>query len=494
MKVSEWLEHIGEAAQEVVYDGDPEQEFHGFQLPGLKKSDGSVFFDRKRFYILMDKSWGLYHLRQSPQYRKPADEVFDLINELGVKNILAPMQLRGAHGLRGKNVIFAEDSKRFVTEAGLQARRAGREAGVPLVGVTGAAGKSTLTSMIAHAFRSLQPQSSVLHPPPNFNLFDRLVTELTQFWEADFGVLEMSNVVCEQAAKRRKPLSPDVAIVTNITHAHIERYGSVEEVARVKSLIFENPYEGATAVINPETQYAEILIGKAEKEGWNISLYGDAEGTDYRLLEYTEDTQEVRARTPWGEVEYRLGAPGRHMAYNSLATLAAMEALGMARSEELLKSFSSFEALPGRGKETEHSVSGGTIWSIDDAYNANTESMSHFIRMMGAKQNHEGRLRKILVLADMLELGADEKQLHRSLREDLIPSEFDRIYLHGELMKELAAEVHGPGVFHIESLEELESALRDEIRAGDTVGFKGSHGTGLHKVLASLAKTWKVSK
>lgn len=491
MKIDEWLARSAERQPGWVYDGDPDVEFTGFQLPGVKKSDGSTFFDRSRFYVLMDKSWGKYHLRLSPQFKKTIDEVFDLVAQLGIDNVLAPMELRGSAALQGKNVIFAENSRAFVTEAGLTARREAQAAGRPLVGVTGAAGKSTLTAMISQAIRLSRPGSSVLHPPPNFNLFDRLTAELTQMWEADFGVLEMSNVVCEQASKRKKPLSPDVAVVTNISHAHVERYGTVEEVAKVKSLIFESPYEGARAVINPDTQHADILIGKAEREGWEICLYGEAEEADFRLLDYAEDTNNVIAATPWGEVEYSLGAAGRHMALNSLATLAVLDSIGLARSSESLKGIEGFEALPGRGKETEFRVADGTIWAIDEAYNANPESMGHFIRTVGAKQLGGERRRRILVLGDMLELGDDSKRLHRDLQGALAAAAVDHVYLHGELMRELAAEVEGPEVTHIAELEELESVLRGEVRAGDIVGFKGSHGTGLHRVLSNLSETWK---
>lgn len=491
MKIDEWLARSAERQTGWVYDGDPNVEFTGFQLPGVKKSDGSTFFDRSRFYILMDKSWGNYHLRLSAQFKKTIDEVFELLTQLGVKNVLAPMELRGSAALQDKNVIFAENSRAFVAGAGLTARRGAHSAGRPLIGVTGAAGKSTLTAMISQAIRSAQPGSSVLHPPPNFNLFDRLAAELTQMWQADVGVLEMSNVVCEQASKRKRPLSPDVAVVTNISHAHVERYGTVEEVAKVKSLIFESPYEGARAVINPDTQHADILIGKAEREGWEICLYGDADEAHFRLLDYAENTNKVTAATPWGEIEYSLRAAGRHMALNSLATLAALDSIGLARSSEALTGIEAFEALPGRGKESEFRVEEGPIWAIDEAYNANPESMGHFIRTVGAKPLEGQRRRRILVLGDMLELGDDSKRLHRELQVPLAAASFDHVYLHGELMTELASEVEGPGVTHVAELGELESLLRDEVRAGDVVGFKGSHSTGLHRVLSSLSETWK---
>lgn len=488
MNVADFLRIVGDD-QRVVYEGSLNVEFEGFQLPGIKE------FNKNRFQVLMDRSWSKKQRSWSPQHRRPLDETLKVFESLGVTNIVAPMELWGSSGLRGYNVLYVEGgSYDFLNSAGLRAREAASAAGIPIIGVTGAAGKSTLSAMISHAYETVVSESSVLHPPPNFNLLNRAMSELTRVLDYDAVVLELSQVVFRRLKSLKETISPDIAVITNISHAHTEWMGSLEEVAKLKSEILNKPRDGSAAVINMDTAYAEFLADKAKAEGWNLVLFGEGAGADFRLISYCPESQKVRARTPLGEMDYSISHHGRHMALNSVATLAVLYGVGVRELDSVAQSFQSFAALKGRGQVFSLDTGSGAITLIDEAYNAIPASMRAAIESLDGMQAGGYSGRRVAVLGDMLELGDSAKEHHQKLYRLLVESSIDRFYLYGDLMGEVFAEAKNDHRFvHFGSQLQLINYVKEDIRAGDVMVIKSSHGTGLHHVVTALRETWSES-
>lgn len=469
----------------VRYEGRLDVAFEGFSFPGIR-------IEPNRFYVVMDHSWPKTGRVRYKQDEWTVDETIRFATKAGIKNFVLPSVLRGAEFTRGKNCIYADDVHEFIGRIGLAARWEAFDRDRPLVGITGAAGKSTLKAMITHAYQQGRPRERVLSPGVHFNLYVRAVGELARFQDFDAAVVEMSGGVFDQFKKRRTAISPDVAVITTISEAHTQQLGSVDRVAEQKSQIFDDPRPGSTAVINRDTVHADRLIDKARAEGWQLALFGESEEADYRLLRYDAAEQVAHVRTPHGEASYWIAAPGKHMAYNTLATLATLNGLGFDDLTPAIESFKTFEALPGRGAtEAVTLPGGGALDLIDESYNANPASMKAIIETVDGLKLQDRQKRRVLVLGDMLELGVKEKELHRELFELLNPTRVDRIYLLGELMGEVASLTQSDERFlHVETREQLVSQLKDDLVAGDVVAFKSSHSTGLDKVIAELRKAW----
>jgi UDP-N-acetylmuramoyl-tripeptide--D-alanyl-D-alanine ligase len=215
--------------------------------------------------------------------------------------------------------------------------------------------------------------------------------------------------------------------------------------------------------------------------------YGEHAAADVRLerLALGEDSSSMNVLLFDQPVTYRLGAPGRHLAQNSLAVLAAAHVLGedLAR---ILPGFARFRAPKGRGERHRLAHAGGPFTLIDESYNANPASMRAALALL-AQANPEGRGRRIAVLGDMLELGADGPDEHRDLGPAVEQSQADLVFAAGPLMEELWRDLpEARRGAYAGSAAELEPILLKAIGPGDVIMMKASLGTRLGPVVESI--------
>lgn len=474
------------AARGLSFSGDPNASFAGFHTPGMKD------FRDDQFYVILDGSWSRNHISGAKQWRQTIDQIFKSLDRSGVQNVIAPSSLEGVAGLRGRNVIYVNRSFDFIINSGLAARAAAAEAQKPIVAVTGAVGKSSTTAMMSHAIRSAYPERSVLHPGTTHNILVRAMAEMSSIMAHDAGVFELSGIVFSDLRKREKAASPDAAVLTNIAEAHLERMGSLESIAHQKSGIFDSPPDGGTAVFGLDTSHSDILERAAHAADWDhIYSFGESERSDFRLLNYDPATRTATVSTPGGHYEYVLGAEGKHMALNSLSTLAALWNIYPEGIDRIIESFGTFEALPGRGGKFRVQVGEGPVEVVDDTATANPASMGAFLKSVDDSSLPEGCTRKVVVLGDMLQLGDEGPKFHRALTSVLADSSIDKVVLHGPLMHELYEEIADDERFSwFDTLDEVTGHLKTTIRAGDAVSFKSGKLMKLSKVVKDLREFW----
>lgn len=186
-------------------------------------------------------------------------------------------------------------------------------------------------------------------------------------------------------------------------------------------------------------------------------------------------------------IRYSLAVPGAHIIANSLAVLAAIEALG-ADVEAAAAALGAFQAGKGRGERVLLRLAEGSVLLIDESYNANPASMEAALAVLGrAQPRSEGR--RIAVLGDMLELGESEKDLHAALAEPVLRSGADIVYLTGPLMQVLwdlvPPERRG---FYAEAPMDLLEPLATAVRPGDVVMVKGSNGLRMRGLVDALTE------
>jgi UDP-N-acetylmuramoyl-tripeptide--D-alanyl-D-alanine ligase len=186
-------------------------------------------------------------------------------------------------------------------------------------------------------------------------------------------------------------------------------------------------------------------------------------------------------------VVYKLGAPGRHLVQNSLAVMGAVALLGgdLARAALAL---AGMKPPKGRGQRHTLRFRGGQATLIDEAYNANPASMRAVIALLG-QAKPGGRGRRIAVLGDMLELGADGPAMHAGLAGSLEEARVDLVFAAGPLMRSLwdalpSARRGG----YAESATGLEPQLVSALVPGDVLMVKGSNASGMGRVVDALLK------
>ena len=183
-------------------------------------------------------------------------------------------------------------------------------------------------------------------------------------------------------------------------------------------------------------------------------------------------------------IRYRLGVPGEHLVLNSLAVLAATEALG-ADVVRAAGSLADLRASAGRGERRRIALPGGSATLLDESYNANPSSMRAALAVLGRTSG-----RRIAVLGDMLELGPTSADLHAGLVEPVEAAGVDLVFTCGRDMQRLhdALPENRRGQHESDSAA-LAPALVDALRPGDAVLVKGSLGSRMARVVTALTSS-----
>jgi UDP-N-acetylmuramyl pentapeptide synthase len=282
---------------------------------------------------------------------------------------------------------------------------------------------------------------------------------------------------------------PHVAVITRIAPVHLEHFPSIDAIADAKAEVFSGLAKGGLAIINRDDAQFERLrdAANASPAGFVLS-FGESEGADARLIscEIIGETTRVIAQALGQPIVYTVGAPGKHVAMNSLAVLLVARALGL-DLHSASHALADFAPPSGRGKREILFTEDGAFTLIDESYNANPASMRAALALLGAVRGG----RRIAVLGDMLELGPEGRALHAGLAEDIERNEVDLVFAAGPLMRALfeaiPAERRGA---RAASAAELEPIVLEALRAGDIVMVKGSNGSRMGPMVASMRKAF----
>ncbi|MGV6874432.1 UDP-N-acetylmuramoylalanyl-D-glutamyl-2,6-diaminopimelate--D-alanyl-D-alanine ligase [Pseudochelatococcus sp. B33] len=303
-----------------------------------------------------------------------------------------------------------------------------------------------------------------------------------------FGIFEIGMNAPGEVAPLSHLVRPQVAIVTTVGQVHLEYFPSVAAIADAKGEIFSGLEPGGVAVLNRDNdQFERLKAHVLASRAGRIITFGEHPKADVRGIKIVlkPELSVVEAQVFGAPVVYRIGSPGRHIALNSLAVLAAVHAVG---GDLALAALALGELTPpvGRGERVRLGAPGGEFLLIDESYNANPTSMTAALDTLG--QAAVGlRGRRIAVLADMLELGPDSGELHASLNAPIVENDIDLVFAAGSgmhhLWRTLAPEVRGA---YAETAQGLEEQVLRAIRAGDVVMVKGSNGTRVSRIVAAF--------
>ncbi|GEC14134.1 UDP-N-acetylmuramoylalanyl-D-glutamyl-2,6-diaminopimelate--D-alanyl-D-alanine ligase [Nitrobacter winogradskyi] len=310
--------------------------------------------------------------------------------------------------------------------------------------------------------------------------------------DARFAVFEIGMNHAGEITPLVKMVRPHVAIITTVEPVHLEFFSGVEAIADAKAEIFEGVQPDGAVVLNRDNAQFARLQERARKLGIaKIVSFGADEKADARLLDVALHPagSAVHAEILGSELTYKLGMPGRHMAMNSLAVLAAASLAG---ADLVLAGLALSQAQPaaGRGVRRALAVRGGEAILIDESYNANPASMAAALNVLGeAGVGTKGR--RIAVLGDMLELGPKSADLHRDLTEAINANDVDMIFCCGPLMRNLwNALSSGKRGGYAENSAALESQVTAAIRSGDVIMVKGSLGSRMKVIVTALEKRY----
>jgi UDP-N-acetylmuramoyl-tripeptide--D-alanyl-D-alanine ligase len=388
---------------------------------------------------------------------------------------------------------FASDAPLLVVDdvlAGLVelAHAARARLNAQVIAVTGSVGKTSTKEALR---RVLGAQGETHASAASFNNHWGVPLSLARCpATARFAIFEIGMNHSGEIEPLVKMVRPQVAIVTTVEPVHLEFFAGIEAIADAKAEIFAGVEPGGAVVLNRDNSQFARLQRRAKKLGISrIVSFGANKKADARLIDLSlhATCSAVHANILGHDVTYKLGMPGRHMAMNSLAVLAAASLAGADLALAAL-SLSQIEPAAGRGVRRALEVANGEATLIDESYNANPASMAAALNVLGrASVGPHGR--RIAVLGDMLELGPTSPALHRGLIEAIKANHIDLVYCCGPLMRNLwDALSAGKRGGYAESSAALAAQTVAAIRAGDAIMIKGSLGSKMKTIVTALEK------
>ncbi|HEX4078428.1 MAG TPA: UDP-N-acetylmuramoyl-tripeptide--D-alanyl-D-alanine ligase [Rhizomicrobium sp.] len=355
-----------------------------------------------------------------------------------------------------------------------------------IVAVTGSAGKTTAKEMLRLALGALGPAHASASSYNNHWGVPLSLAQLPR--DHAYGVFEIGMNHFGEVRTLTGFVRPEAALVTTIAAAHLEYFGSIDAIADAKAEIFEGLLAGGAAIIPADNPCSTRLAARATLSGVErILTFGESPGSDAHLLSLSEtaDAWRVDADILGRRHSFRMGAPGAHVAHDALATLLAVAAVegDVAPAAEALAAFT---ALKGRGARLAIPRVGGSAEIIDESYNANPASMRAALALLGSSRPGAGG-RRIAVLGDMLELGAESTSLHASLATPVEVARADLVFACGRDMRALfdALPAGRRGAWG-ETSSAIASPVVREARAGDVILVKGSLGSRMAVILDAL--------
>jgi UDP-N-acetylmuramoyl-tripeptide--D-alanyl-D-alanine ligase len=354
-----------------------------------------------------------------------------------------------------------------------------------VVAVTGSVGKTGTKEMLRHCLS----QAGATHASEKSynNHWGVPLTLARMPTDTEYGVFEIGMNHAGEIAPLTRMVAPDVAIITTVEAVHLAHFASVDEIAEAKAEILQGLPSGGTAILNRDNPYFEVLSQRAEARSLRIVAFGRHAEADVRVETVAAEAggSVVTARLHGRQLTYRIGAPGHHYVMNSLAVVAAIEALG-ADVETCLAALADIGAPAGRGARTLLEHGGGKVLLIDESYNANPASMAAALANLGAVPRTEFA-RRIAVLGDMRELGREADRLHVELAPLVAAADVDLVFACGEHMRALfdALPMEQRGLHTAVSME-LAGQIAAQVRAGDAVMIKGSLGTNMAPIVKAV--------
>ena len=380
-----------------------------------------------------------------------------------------------------KTFIFVENTTDAVQKIAKMARS---HVKIPAIGIT--VGKTTTREMIAAALSS---GLSVYKTDKNFNNWLGVPITLCDIPEdADIAVLELGLNVRGELGLISSLCDLQTAVITNIGVAHIEYYGTRDEIAKEKYTItrgFSDDRKKKMLILNADDPY---VMKYKDEYGFPYLLYGTKEQADYRAANIRIENGKygfdlyVRGRK---RLTVFLSVLGEHNILNALAALAAADYYKL----DLDKAAAKLAAFPGFRNRLQRIEHRGTLL-IDDTYNASPSSMKAGLKVLSEIQYGTGTGRRIAVLGDMFELGENAPSFHYGVGAYASDLKINALYAVGEnAVQYVNGALENGCEFecrHFEDKETLLQFLRANVRRNDIIFLKASNGMKLKEITEGL--------
>ena len=352
---------------------------------------------------------------------------------------------------------------------------------IPVIAITGSAGKTTTKEMVAtvlntryNVLKNIATQNNHIGVP---------LTLLKLNKSHDVVVVELGTNHFGEIRWLAEIANPTIALLTNIGESHLEFFKNLSGVFKEKLQMIVHMRPSGRVIFNSDDPYLRKI--ETKKIRHRLIKFGLKPPSDYQadnIKIHNGPFLEFRVNR---HIIFILKTPAKHNVYNALAAISCGR-LFKIKYEEIKKALKHFR-FP-KGRQLIHKI--GPWKVIDDTYNANPVSVRSAIETL-SQLNTTGR--KILVCADMLELGRQSQRLHRAMGDLVASLPLDLVITIGRFSKsisQVAKKRNGSlQAYHYLSLDEANRRLKNYIKPGDTILLKGSRSMHMERMLIFLEKT-----
>lgn len=353
-----------------------------------------------------------------------------------------------------------------------------------VIAVTGSLGKTTTTSMI----RCVLEEHLQVHCGGTIDNSKGAILRLTQqikntddVYLQEVGAAEPGHVESIAAG-----LCPDVAVITNVTDPHIDKYKTRENILYDKAALVRHLNEGGAAFFDLDNDMLRSY--KTDKKVFYYAI--DHKEADYYAENIAQDEKglkfDVVIRKTGRHVPVNLKIIGSHNVRNALCAFAVGTYMGVPE-EKIVTALSKYE--PDGQRQNLTAIGGYKV--LLDMFNSAPESLINDVKLMEDLKPEEGG-RRILIVGDMARLGAESERLHKECGMRIAECDFDFMYCYGgdaRFIYEAARDCGLDKVAYTDDREVLNNWIRNNVTRKDITLYKASQTVALAKTVDSIYGT-----
>lgn len=378
-------------------------------------------------------------------------------------------------GLNLPNLIYVNDTVKALGELAHNYRK---NFTIPVIGITGSNGKTTVKEMLNSICKVKFGKEHVLATSGNLNNHLGVPLTLLEIESIHkIAIIEMGMNHSGELDYLSNLVSPDIAVVNNVMLAHAGFFNDISEIARAKGEIYNGLKINGTACINLDIPEHNILLENIKDRQLNIVNYGINGSTYYIKSDSVNvENNSFVLVTNLGEIEVNLQILGLHNQKNALtaAVIACQIGCDLREIKEGLEKYSGFK---GR-LEKKIAFNGATI--VDDSYNANPDSVKAAIRAIYHLPHPHW-----FIFADLKELGRFETLSHEEVGEYADTHGIDLLITYGNLAKIATAKFQGSSL-NFDNREDMVKYCLKNLPGNATLLVKGSNSMKLNEVVKEL--------
>jgi UDP-N-acetylmuramoyl-tripeptide--D-alanyl-D-alanine ligase len=348
---------------------------------------------------------------------------------------------------------------------------------IPVIGVTGSNGKTTVKEMIASILNAAFGEEYLA---TRGNLNNEVGVPLTLFRlnaQCRAAVIELGMNHPGEIALLSSIALPTVGLVNNAQREHQEFMESVEAVAKENGSVIRSLPEDGVAVYPAGDDFTALWQGYAAEKSRRSITFGLLDKADVRCVYRPNDFgSDLQVTALQQNFDVQLSAAGVHNVRNALAAIACSLAAGIG-IDAIRKGLEAFAPVNGR-LQRKKALNGALV--IDDTYNANPDSVCAAIDVLANMPSP-----RLLVLGDMGEVGDDGPEFHAEVGQYAKSRGIDRLFTLGELAVHSVA-AFGAGANHCTDVAVLGKEVEKALPAGATVLVKGSRFMKMERIVQHL--------